>query len=298
MILAANVACAQTIEYLRMLSSLVEAERAFARRSLEIGARPAFLEFFADDAIVFRPQPVKYKEAMKSAPAQSNPLATTLSWEPLFADVSVGGDLGYTTGPAVWTDHTPAKRPARYSYYFSVWKKQDAGGWKVVFDVGTEQTHLYSGSRVLQSPAVRGKEVAELSQSTDDHIRSLMRAEGEFLAVLREKGKANALVQSAGVDVRIYREKTAPLVGIDAIREFFSSHQYMNEWTAEFCDVARAGDMGYVYGSYASGGSADAMDALEKGYYMRVWKRDRLNIWRIAAEVTSPMPVESPKAGQ
>ena len=133
------------------LMTVVESERAFARKSLEVGSRAAFMLFFADDAIVFRPHPVNYKEAMKNAPPLKNPLETTLDWEPIWADVSSDGDLGYTTGPSVWTDHTPAKRPTYYGFYFSFWRKQPSGEWKVVFDVGTELPGQYGGSRVLGS---------------------------------------------------------------------------------------------------------------------------------------------------
>jgi hypothetical protein len=76
------------------LSSLVEAERSFARTSLENGARPAFMKFFSDDAVVFRPGPVRYKEAMKDVPLPANPKETSLQWEPLFADVAASGDMG------------------------------------------------------------------------------------------------------------------------------------------------------------------------------------------------------------
>ncbi|PYM05340.1 MAG: hypothetical protein DMD82_11400, partial [Candidatus Rokuibacteriota bacterium] len=40
------------------LDSLVASERAFAAMSVQKGMRDAFLEFLADDAIIFRPLPV------------------------------------------------------------------------------------------------------------------------------------------------------------------------------------------------------------------------------------------------
>ena len=93
------LAAAQSKQENSALLTVVESERAFARKSLDVGSRAAFMLFFADDAVVFRPHPVKYKEAMKNAPPVKNPLETTLEWEPIWADVSSDGDLGYTTGP-------------------------------------------------------------------------------------------------------------------------------------------------------------------------------------------------------
>ena len=44
------------------LQALVEAERAFARAAATKGTRDAFLEFLADDGIVFQPGPINGKE--------------------------------------------------------------------------------------------------------------------------------------------------------------------------------------------------------------------------------------------
>ncbi|MCX6145321.1 MAG: nuclear transport factor 2 family protein, partial [Ignavibacteriales bacterium] len=242
------------------LSSLVEAERAFARTSLEIGARPSFMKFFADDAVVFRPGPVRYKEAMKNVPLPANPRETTLEWEPLYADVAASGDMGYTTGPAVWTDHSPAKRPPYYGYYFSVWKKQSTGEWKVALDVGTEQPGPYTGSRTFHAPAAVKRKEAILTSSPEEHVVSLMNVEREFLEAVQKEGVSNALARYAEGEVRVYREKKVPIIGSDSLRVYFSSRPYLSQWNPMFCDVALSGDIGYVYGGYevAAPGAAPA----------------------------------------
>src|ERR1043165_4031926 len=75
--------------------SLVEAERSFARTSITKGTKDAFMSVLAEESIIFRPRAVNGKKWFTE-----NPGATTqLSWEPEFADISAGGDLGYTTGP-------------------------------------------------------------------------------------------------------------------------------------------------------------------------------------------------------
>jgi hypothetical protein len=50
------------------LASLVEAERAFARTSVERGVRESFLAFFAKDGISFQPAPFKTRAAILSRP--------------------------------------------------------------------------------------------------------------------------------------------------------------------------------------------------------------------------------------
>jgi ketosteroid isomerase-like protein len=276
-----------------VLSSLVEAERLFAHTSLEIGARAAFMKFFADDAVVFRPTPVKYKEAMKNVPLPLKPLETTLEWEPVYADVAASGDMGYTTGPAVWTDHSPAKRPTYYGYYFSVWKRQSAGEWKVVFDVGTEQPGPHTGSRTLLASSASERKRALTTLPPGEHVASLMKAEREFLGAVQKVGAIKAITRYAGKEARVYREREVPVVGPDSLRAFFSRMPYLANWNPLVGDVARSGELGYVYGAYETKTSA----RVDSGYYVRVWKRDEENMWKFVAEVASPPlpPAPPPK---
>jgi hypothetical protein len=46
-------------------------------------------------AVVFRPMAVNGKQWYQQRP----PSPGRLSWEPIYADISAAGDMGYTTGP-------------------------------------------------------------------------------------------------------------------------------------------------------------------------------------------------------
>jgi len=289
-----SICAAQTEKSNASLMSLVESERAFARTSVERGARPAFMEFFADDAVVFRPHPVKYKEAMKNVPLPKNPTETTLEWEPLWADVSLSGDLGYTTGPSVWTDHSPAKRPTYYGFYFSFWMKQPAGDWKVVFDVGTELPGPYVGPRIFRSPMEFEHRAAQRGLKAEEQRSSLMIAESEFLDLARQKGTKTALQENLDKEARIYRQGYQPVVGIDSIQAYFSDKPYLSAWKPLEGRVSKAGDLGYTYGSYIVRNS-NKQSGDEKGYYLHGWRRDASNRWKLVAEVTSPLPPEASK---
>jgi ketosteroid isomerase-like protein len=288
-----SVVMAQPTKTNSAVLPVVEAERAFATKSLEVGSRAAFMQFFADDAVVFLPHPVKYKEAMKNAAPLKNPLETTLEWEPIWADISSDGSFGYTTGPSVRTDHSPAKRPTYYGFYFSFWKKQPTGEWKVVFDVGTELPGRYSGSRVMASPAPVRRAADQPRLTVQEFQASLMQAERDFLASVQKNGFTATLDRFLDKDVRIYRQKSFPIVGIDSIRVYFSRTPYLASWEATHCDVAASGDLGYSYGSYTDGDSGKLPAA--KGYFLHGWKRDAANRWRLVAEITSPLPPEASK---
>lgn len=289
-----SLVAAQTKQPNSTLMSVVESERAFARKSLEVGSRAAFMMFFADDAVVFRPHPVKYKEAMKDAAPLKNPLETTLNWEPIWADVSIDGDLGYTTGPSVWTDRSPAKRPTYHGFYFSFWKKQSTGEWKVIFDVGTELPGPYNGSRTVGSPAPVKRAAQRPAVSAQDQQSGLADAERSFPASIRKNGFSKALGEFLDHDARIYRQKSFPIVGIDSIRAYFSGRPYLSSWEPAHCEVATSGDLGYSYGSYIEGGSGNL--PAEKGYFLHGWKRDTTNRWKLIAEITSPLPPETLKS--
>jgi hypothetical protein len=89
--------------------ALVQMERDFARAAATKGTRDAFLEFIADDGILFQPGPINGKKFW----TERQPRKGLLSWEPIFADVSRAGDLGYTTGPWEFRPNGPMTSRSR-----------------------------------------------------------------------------------------------------------------------------------------------------------------------------------------
>ena len=119
---------------------LLEVDRAFNRRAQEVGVPVAFVEFAAEDAVMYRNgmDPIVGREAIAKVLAPE--AASILIWKPLTADIAESGDLGYTRGSFTLTtgpsaDGTPGKGPFE-GYYVSIWKKQPDGSWKWVFDNG------------------------------------------------------------------------------------------------------------------------------------------------------------------
>jgi ketosteroid isomerase-like protein len=56
----------------------------------------------------------------------------TLTWEPTRAEISRGGNIGYTWGRY----HSTLNGKSREGTYMTIWQKQTDGRWKVVFDTG------------------------------------------------------------------------------------------------------------------------------------------------------------------
>src|SRR5881409_3349983 len=106
--------------------ALVQMEHDFAKAAATKGTRDAFLEFLADDGIIFQPGPVNGKQFWQARTTRKG----LLSWEPIFADVSLAGDMGYTTGPYEFRPNGADDKPTAFGQYFTIWKKQTDGSWK------------------------------------------------------------------------------------------------------------------------------------------------------------------------
>src|SRR6266446_6999348 len=105
------------------LRSMVETERSFSRMSEEKGTREAFGAFIADEGILFRPTAVPGKKWMQEHPLPPSSTRSVLTWQPIYADVSKLGDLGYTTGPWRFKKDVNDAKPTAFGNFMTVWKK-------------------------------------------------------------------------------------------------------------------------------------------------------------------------------
>lgn len=76
--------------------TLEAAERNFARSALTTSTKQAFLANVSDSAVLLTGKGFVNAKAYWQAAPES---ASKIYWGPAFADISRGGDLGYTTGP-------------------------------------------------------------------------------------------------------------------------------------------------------------------------------------------------------
>jgi ketosteroid isomerase-like protein len=299
----ALVVCGQTGGgYSPALVSLVEAERAFAKTSVERGVRESFLAFFAEDGINFQPHPTKTREAYLKRPAPTARPPVTLNWEPIFADVSSAGDLGYTTGPFRLIDESPEHRPTRHGYYFSIWKRQPDNAWKVVLDLGVQTPAPDAQERALRFQSVRpqtpAKKTTTSARAGNVNLESeraiLLEADREFIRAANSRGALKAFEAHLGDEARLHRDGIFPLTRGDAIRSFLAQKKFMLSGEPLKAEVAQSSDLGYTYGRYemrAEGGAPRVTAAAEKGYYVRVWKRDAARgRWKIVLDTTHPLP--------
>jgi ketosteroid isomerase-like protein len=270
------------------LSSLVDAERAFARMSVSSSQREAFLEYFADDGVWFVPEPANTKDALrKQVPTPGAP-GRLLDWDPVTGDVSSAGDLGYTTGPYISSERLAGGRPGKTlatGWFFSIWRKQPTSGWRVAADFGIGASH----DRVLRTQAFRRADVHAVPAAAPRDPRAMadeLRA-ADLVCARRvaAAGWAEALHTGATQDVRTYRDGHEPAVGPAAATSLLRGGPMPAEWKPLASGVSSSGDLGFTYGAYREGSGSSVV----RGYYLHVWKRLPSG-WALAVDVANVEP--------
>ena len=281
-------ACATSDVPRAALESLVQAEISFAQTSVSKGIREAFLSFLADSAIVFRPHPTNGLAAYRERP---NP-PLTLDWRPIYADVSASGDFGYTTGPWQITDNGPQKRPPAYGNYFSVWQKQARGDWKVIIDLGISHPEQKDLPRTWKSPAAQP--IAAHVNGAGDIMQeksALLQEERAFAAAAQAQGIEQAYHSHLAGEARLLRMGEFPFTDSRAIGAKLAERRGQAFWQPLRVEMAPSLDIAYTMGPYEFR-PENAAAPLEKGYYVRVWKKPHEDTWKIVLDVETPLPPE------
>jgi ketosteroid isomerase-like protein len=123
---------------------LLATDRAFSGLSAVKGKHAAFLAYMTDDVQLYQGEhpPILGKAAAGEAFAAEEKLDSTyraqrLVWNPLEAEASPDGALGYTRGN--WTFTAPKADGASFTltgYYVTAWRRQPDGTYKFCLDIG------------------------------------------------------------------------------------------------------------------------------------------------------------------
>jgi ketosteroid isomerase-like protein len=133
MVLVALCACASVArqpDHAQLVAEVTAAENTFARTMADRD-HAGFLSFVAEDAVFLGARPLRGRAAVGEAwkPLFAGP-AAPFSWKPELVDVNDAGTLALSTGPVSAPDGRVT------SHYYSVWRRDADGRWRVVFDNG------------------------------------------------------------------------------------------------------------------------------------------------------------------
>jgi len=138
-VVAGYAGAARPGERSALRSQVLEADRAFAARAGALastrGFGPSFPEFADPQAMLFRPDGVRWGvEAVAQVYAQSE-AGEVLTWAPLDGGAAASGDLGWTVGTAIYQAPGP-KGDRAYTKYLTIWARQPDGSWRWLLDAG------------------------------------------------------------------------------------------------------------------------------------------------------------------
>jgi ketosteroid isomerase-like protein len=264
------------------LDSLIASERAFSQYSVDHGMRDAFLAYLASESIIMHPLPAKARPIWEAR----QPSPVTLIWEPCYAEVSGGGDLGVTTGP--WELRPPAGQGdlVLHGHFISVWRKQQDGTWKVEVDLGGSHDKPAQGG-VGSGELKRGPIHADppAQDRSKQALKDIDAAERRFSDAAHKAGLAAVLSGWATEDVRLNREGHSPAEGRPASRAALAADSTGVSWTPQGRGAARSGDLGYTYGIRLRNLGAKP----DSSVYLNVWRRERDGKWRVSLMVDNPL---------
>ena len=254
--------------------SLAASELAFARYSVDHGMRAAFIEYFADDGVNFAPDPGNTRARVRARPEAIEPFV--LDWHPAIAAAARAGDLGFTTGPYTITGRAPAVREPAQGMFFSVWRRQADGRWKVIVDGGVPTRAPVPDAAFGDDPQPLIS-VAITGGATGQKALFDLEAQPPF----GEAPASNRYAALLADDARLVIGPTPPALGRDAIVAQLAERELRFRWETLAAGVSRSDDLGYSYGRlHLLGARAKA-----PGHYVHVWMRDRGGHWRIVAEL-------------
>jgi len=254
------------------LQRMVATERAFAASALELGVRDAFLTYFGDDAISIEAgadgahaSVVPAKNGLRQSPQPKLPLIGQLMWEPFTGHVSSDGTLGWLTGGYV-NMNVVTKGIGGKGAYFSVWKHQADGTWRVWLDEGISLPSVWQDASPFRVAPEPDSTVAGANETMDAAEKSVASGGAAWQGRLAQ-------------DVRVHRDGVMPLVGRDAVLDWARASWVSVRYTVVNTQRAGSDDLGITLGGYDAGGS-------QHGTWVRVWKRAASGQWRIVFETS------------
>jgi ketosteroid isomerase-like protein len=278
--LCALPSLAATVDRQAALDAVVAAEKAFAKAAAK-GTGTAFLEYLAEDSVVLAPGPVPGRATWEGRPARPS----LLSWFPVVADVSLSGDLGYTTGPWELRPKGKGDTTVIHGFFTNFWRRQADGSYKVLFNGGISSPPPPPGAVAVKIGKAVPAKVENPPQVEESRGKfTILSADRAFAKAAASRGTAAAYADFLADDSRLYREGAIPVVSKTKVLETFKAQPAKMIWAPIQARVASSGDLGYSLGNEAIGA--------EQGFYLRIWKKQAENSWRVVLDLFTPAPPE------
>lgn len=264
------------------LATLIREEKAFAQKAVDTDVPTAFLAYLDSAGVIFNGEGAVNGVAQYSqAPKGGKDL---LKWYPTIGHVSQGGDMGFTSGPFQFLADRNQEAVGS-GYFFSVWKKNAVGQFKVMLDGGVIHSTYNAKEAFQRDPEPQSNTayayilpIAKVNVGDPQPWK----AEDAFVTAAEKEGDG-AYKQFLADEVVLLRSdrpfgKTkAEAVGTLAQQQI-QSYQFIRSGQG----ISKSGDLAYCFGK----AKAVRGDKTVEGFFTRVWQH-RPDGWKIVAEQVS-----------
>lgn len=276
-LLCAGMAQAGDEPRMEQLKRLAWWELTFAHAAETAGMRTAFIEFFAEDGIIFRPEPVNARKWFEN----QDEMTAKLRWQPAFVEISLEGDMGLSTGP--WSlAPQPDQPPAAFGWFITIWGRQSDGSMKALIDTGTVNL---PPEQPLPITTGAGTHPPNQPVTASTARAQLIELDRKLSNQSINQGFVDALGPYLGEDVRIMRAGISPVSGRENGLQQLGRDGGLYTWQPIDGACSRLGDFGYTYGNWKLDGTGTG-----SGHYLRVWVRNKAGQWRLALDALIPLP--------
>ena len=288
----------QEISQFQHWLELAAADQTYADLANEIGRTEAFRVFLGEGSIVFRDHgPVDALEEYRTADFA----ADELTWESHYIDVSRDGDLGLTAGPYEFAN--PEESQFSFGHLVSVWKKNN-GRWELMADMAAGIPGFLSlnvePDFADTQPVLDETAHPIMAEAEDNTMQSLIDADNLFGLSINFRGGQRALLRYGLENTRVYLPGMAPAVGAEAASSVYGAYLDNELSTTNPISLTHMGgflssskELGYTYGVMETNtGEFPELGEAGGGFhtsYLRQWRFNSNNEWRIAVEVLNPL---------
>lgn len=245
--------------------TLGQTEHDFAISMQTIGIKKAWLFYLDSNSVRFNKNNQPENAFLYWC---KNERPGTFNWNPQITEVSKSGNFGYTTGPiAYYKNMNVRDTPVFMGGYISIWRRNNKGDWKTIFDVGTGypvNTIVVAKEQLISNTSAsfkkRGNKI------------SLLKKEKAF----SKEGKSLIQYRTAvSKEFLLFAEGGKMISKIDSLESYIKILPYFREYSILGIEISDSGDLGYVYGTYKKKNG--------NGIILRIWRRERSS-WKIALE--------------
>jgi len=253
------------------------ADAAFAARATEIGHHAAFIEYLADDAVLFRPEAVRGQEWL----ATHEPAGGRLEWSPAAAATGCTATLAVTTGPWRYSNAEGGEPVA--GHYLSIWRLDAQSQWRVVLDHGIEHPGAVPAEQLQAALAQSWPDGDAGKCNGSGDPGALIEADERLNGQVARRGLLPALQRTAGEGALVYRDGATPgpLSGLQA------------DTDAAFGPGTVARTIGTVFEPgtdlAVTHGVLQSTDRSRRSLFVRVWSREGRR-WQVVVDLRTPLP--------